>query len=247
MRINGELCSRCGKCRPTCPVAAIALDKETKRFFIDQDRCVECEVCLRSGVCPENALERVELTWPRTVRAVFSNPLLIHEETRIPGRGTEEMKTNDVTGRFRPGQVGLAVEMGRPGVSTSFADVQKVAMVCARHGVDFEPKNPVTGLMIDPATGELNPEVLAERALSAIIEFELPQAELAGLLADLKIVAGEIDTVFSLNAIQICSPDGRQPMLDILGRAGFSPSPNGKSNLGLGRPAFEFDWEGGAE
>lgn len=244
MEINQEICSRCGKCIPHCPVAAIKIDREEKLVFIDREFCVECEVCLRADVCEEGALHQVELSWPRTVRSVFSNPLLIHQETRIPGRGTEEMKTNEVTGRFKPGQVGIAVEMGRPGASTDFHDVQKVARVCAGHGVGFEPNNPVTGLMIDKSKGLINPEVLNERALSAIIEFELSQEGLADLLNDLRAVSLEIGTVFSLNAIQICSPEGRQPMLDILSAEGFNPSPNGKSNLGLGKPAYEFLWPG---
>jgi len=31
--------------------------------------------------------------WPRSVRSAFSNPLVLHKETRVPGRGTEEVKT----------------------------------------------------------------------------------------------------------------------------------------------------------
>ena len=38
--------------------------------------------------------------WPRTVRANFSDPLVEHPETKVPGRGTEEMKTTEVTGRI---------------------------------------------------------------------------------------------------------------------------------------------------
>ena len=48
------------------------------------------------------------------------------------GRGTEEGKTNDRTGRFHFGQVGICVEMGRPGISTSFADAQVVAQAVAK-------------------------------------------------------------------------------------------------------------------
>jgi len=35
---------------------------------IDEDECVECSVCLRSGCCPTEALYQPELVWPRTVR-----------------------------------------------------------------------------------------------------------------------------------------------------------------------------------
>jgi hypothetical protein len=83
------------------------------------------------------------------------------------GRGTAEMKTNDVTGRFLEGEVGFGIEMGRPGVSTSFKDVEKVTTVLAGKVV-FESKNPVTSL-IDVDTGRFKDQrVLEERALSEI-------------------------------------------------------------------------------
>ena len=55
----------------------------------------------------------------------------------VNGRGTEEMKTNDVTGRFKKGYAGIAVELGRPQVSTSLRDLEKIAMVVAQHGAEF--------------------------------------------------------------------------------------------------------------
>jgi len=58
--------------------------------------------------------------------------------------------------------------MGRPGVGTSFRDLQTVAMAIARLGVEFEPANPVAELMADQKTGKIREEVLNERVLSAI-------------------------------------------------------------------------------
>lgn len=243
MYIKQEVCDRCAKCILTCPVDAIYVDKATKHVEIDQERCVECGVCYRSGVCEFSGLTPPELTWPRSIRAALSDPLIVHKETRIPGRGTEEMKTNDVTGRYKRGHIGLAVELGRPGVSTSFRDVEKVAMACARHAVTFEPKNPVTALMVDAATGRINPEVMNERVLSAIVEFEMPLERLGGLLETLRTTADQIDTVFSLDAIGLVEPDGSIPAYDALVDLGFDLSPNGKNNMGLGRPVFDF-WGG---
>ena len=55
------------------------------------------------------------------------------------GRGTDEIKMNDVTGRLRRGDAGLLVEMGRPGVGAYFRDIEKVAMAkCCEWGV-FNP------------------------------------------------------------------------------------------------------------
>jgi hypothetical protein len=167
--------------------------------------------------------------------------LVVHKETRVPGRGTEEMKTNDVTGRFRPGQVGIAVEMGRPGISSSFHDVQKVTRVCASHGASFEPKNPVTCLMIDREKGILNPEMLNERVLSAIIEFEVPIGRAIAILRDLRAIADHIDTVFSLNLICLLKGSDVHPFLNLLRDEGFQPSTNGKTNVGLGKPAYSFE------
>lgn len=243
MYIDGKLCTNCAQCMYTCPVGAIYVDRARKRMTIDQELCVECGVCYRAGVCEPEALVRPELTWPRSIRAALSDPLIIHKETRIPGRGTEEMKTNDVTGRYKRGDIGLAAELGRPGISASFRDVEKVAMICAQHEVTFEPNNPVTSLMIDTSSGRMNPEVLNERVLSAIIEFKVPLEKAPAILEDLRAVSHEIETVFSLNAISLVEPDSSAPILSMLEKLGFQPSPNGKNNMGLGRPAYDFSQE----
>lgn len=240
MEINQDLCTHCAKCIPICPVGAIHGERSSRHIVIDRDKCVECGVCYRAGICTESGLTPPVLTWPRSIRAALSDPLIVHKETRIPGRGTEEMKTNDVTGRYKRGHLGLAVEMGRPGISTSFRDVERIAMACARHGVVFEPKNPVTALMVDRLCGKINPDVMNERVLSAIVEFEVPLEQAPALLDDLRSTANEIETVFSLDAISLVEPDGTVPAYDVLVGAGFQPSPNGKHNVGLGRPAFDF-------
>ncbi|MFQ6014156.1 MAG: indolepyruvate ferredoxin oxidoreductase subunit alpha [Anaerolineae bacterium] len=240
MYIHEEVCTNCAKCIPTCPVRAIYVDRSRKHVTIDQELCVECGVCYRSGVCEHAGLVRPTLTWPRSIRAALSDPLIVNPETRIPGRGTEEMKTNEVTGRYRRGYLGIAVELGRPGVGASFVDIQKVACACARHGVHFCPQNPITTLMIDTSTGDINPEVLGERVLSGIVEFEAPLEDAPAILDTLREVSKELDTVFSLDVISLVEPDGSFPIFPLLEKAGLSPSPNGKNNMGLGRPAFDF-------
>jgi hypothetical protein len=82
--------------------------------------------------------------------------------------------------------------------------------------------------------------VLNERVLSAIIEFEMPLETAPALLETLKIVAEEIDTVFSLDVIGLVEPDGSIPVYEKLVAIGFRPSPNGKNNMGLGKPAYNF-------
>ena len=108
------------------------------------------------------------------------------------------MKTNDVTGRVRRGLIGVGIEMGRPIFGTRFHDIEKVAMAVAVMNVEFEPANPLTSLMSDPSTGKFRDDILDEKVLSAIIEFGLPMERLPELLAVLKEIATQIDTVFSL-------------------------------------------------
>lgn len=205
-------------------------------YVIDENECVECSVCLRSGCCPTEALYQPELIWPRTVRKNFSDPLKIHPETRIPGRGTEEMKTNEVTGRYKNGMYGMAFELGRPGVGARFHDVERVAKALATLGVEFEENNPVTKLMLDRKKGVINPEVLDEKVLSAIVEFMVPCEKLPEILAVLERVAKEIDTVFSGDIITRIRADGSVPYLKTLKEMNRFLSINGKSNVGLGKP-----------
>lgn len=238
MLVSRDECTGCEACIPYCPVGAISLDAEGIAC-VDQDLCVECGVCYRSRVCPMDALVMPELNWPRSLRAQFSDPVVEHPGTGVLGRGTEEMKTNDVTGRFRTGRVGVAVELGRPGTSTSFRDVQTMAMALARLGVHFEPMNPVTQIMKDTSTGELLDEVLDEKALSAIIEMEMPQEKLPQVLEAIKQVAGQLDTVFSLDVALRAVPDNVEKVLATCRELGFAVRPNGKTNVGLGRPLQE--------
>ena len=71
-------CVGCRQCRPYCPVGAIVTAPDGRRSTVDQDKCVECGACLRAAVCPVNAVVRPELTYPRTLRSVFSDVTSSH-------------------------------------------------------------------------------------------------------------------------------------------------------------------------
>ncbi len=150
-------------------------------------------------------------------------------------------ETNEVTGRFKRGFYGVALEMGRPGVGAWFRDVEKAAMALASLGVAFEENNPVTKLMTDRKTGQINPEVLEEKVLSAIIEFLIPQEKLPTLLEALKKIAEKIDTVFSGDIISQVEKDGSISYLKVFQEGSRFLSINGKSNVGLGRPKYRED------
>jgi len=241
MRIDPDLCIACGQCVPCCPVKAISLNDGGEFAEIDYDECVECSNCIRMADCPTDAIYQQELVWPRTVRSILSDPLTVAKESGISGRGTEEMKTNDVTGRFKRGYAGIAIELGRPILGARFHDIEKVAQAVATLGVKFEPQNPTTSLMQDPSTGKFKEDLLNEKALSAILEFAVKLDHLPKLFEIIKRVAREIETVFSLDIATRVNPDGSVPVEPFVKSAGLWISPNGKINVGLGRPLVKED------
>jgi len=268
MDIN-ESCVGCGNCHAVCTMGAISLD-ENGVSVIDQDECVECSTCYRAlrdegygaafvravrrvltafhlqymapvDVCPTGALVQPELEYPRSLRAAFSDPTVVHAGTGVGGRGTEEIKTNDVTGRLGDGDAGIVVELGRPGVGATFRDVEAVAVALSPLEPEFEPLNPTTQLMEDTGTGKMKGEVLDEKVLSAIIEAKTRLERIPEYLATLQAVQKEIDTVFSVAVASRCLPDGSVPHQKWVEEAGYTLSPNGKTNLGLGRPLYRGD------
>jgi len=237
MHIDPDKCSGCEQCIPYCPVNAIALEEDIAK--IDFDECVECSNCIRNADCPTDAIYQQELVWPRIARKVLSDVLSTGVTTDLPGRGTEEMKTNDVTGRFKMGYAGIAAEFGRPILGARIYDVEKVAQAVAKIGVEFEKLNPTISLMEDPRTGKFKKEVLNEKVMSLILEFAVELSKLREVLQVLMEVSREINTVFSLDLITRVAPDGSFPTDSILKKMGLWIAPNGKTCLGLGRPLAE--------
>ena len=267
MEIDKSKCVGCGNCHAVCTMGVIYLDEDGKSV-VNQDECVECSTCYRVcrsegypawfvrairwvlslfrvgylaevDVCPTGALTPPQLEWPRSVRGVFSDPTTVHPGTGVQGRGTDEIKSNDVTGRLLKGEAGLVVEMGRPGTGAYFRDVERVAMALAPLQPHFESENPVTQLMVDAKTGKIKDDVLNEKVLSAIIEIKTPLEKIPALLQALEKVSREIDTVISVGVASRCLPDGVLPHEEWVRKAGYILSPNGKTNLGLGRPLFK--------
>lgn len=270
MRISTDRCVACGNCVPVCPVGAIDIDPVLHRAVVDQDRCVECFTCFRGlstehlnptvvrtlrkvlgwvrvrfdpepDVCPTAAIEPSELSWPRIVRRAFSDPLVPHESTGIHGRGTEEVKTNDVTHRVGEGEAGFTIEFGRPTVSARFRDISLMTEALARlGGVTFEANNPVTHLMVDRTTGKIREDILDERVLSAIVEIKTSLDRVPEILRAVTAVSKGLDTIVSIGVSTRCSVDGRSALEEVLRAEGF-PFWRGKTNLGLGRRASAAD------
>jgi NAD-dependent dihydropyrimidine dehydrogenase PreA subunit len=238
MMIHEEKCVGCGRCQPYCPAGAIRY--RGIKSAIDRDICYECGTCFRSARCPVDAIAESPdvFDYPRALRKYFSDPLATHEATGIQGRGTEETKSADVTRRYSPGRVGLAIEIGRPTLGMSVPDIQKITRAIARAGVHkIEPHNPIHSMIVDESTGDLKPEMLGERVLSAIIEIEVEKSQLRGILKTLREVAPELESVFCIDVFTVLGPGLTIPedVLDSIRAEGFTWRPNAKINMGLGR------------
>lgn len=263
MVIDPQKCVACGNCVAVCPMGAIYIDPVKNRATVNQDECVECYTCFRGmstehlnptmvrtirklgkwfrwrfdpepDVCPTAAITEQELAWPRIVRRAFSDPVVPHESTGVHGRGTEEVKTNDVTNRVGLEDAGFTVEFGRPTIGVRFWQIQEMTRALAALGVEFETRNPVTSLMADTASGKIREDILNEKILSAIVEFKTSLANAPVILRTVRDVASRLDTVVAVGAAARCDAAGQNKLEEILAREGFSFI-RGKTNLGMGR------------
>jgi hypothetical protein len=186
-------------------------------------------------VCPTAAFEPDELTWPRVVRRAFSDPRVPHESTGVQGRGTEEVKTNDVSGRVKVGEVGFTIEFGRPGLGARFHEIEKMSMALAKLGVHFEKKNPVTSLMTDTQTGKIREDILNEKVLSAILELKTTVERTEEIVRAVWEVEKQIDTVVTIGVGTRCDERGEEHVVaPVLEKLGYTLN-RAKTNIGLGR------------
>ena len=205
---------------------------------------MECGNCLRITECPTGALQQDELAWPRIIRKYFSdNQFKWPEHMRFTtgsGRGTEEMKTNDRTGTFKRGQVGVVVELGRPNTGTYLYNAEKIIQVLMKAGAQMAERSPMTTLIQDREKGLLRPDIKNERVLSCIVEGKVKLADLEETLTRLETISQEIDTVFSLGLVTRMEGEGfTSPIQPVLDKMGLAVRHNSKINLGLGRPLCE--------
>ena len=263
MEIDPQKCVACANCVPICPMGAIYIDLDSNRAKVNLDECVECFTChwgmskerlnptmvrvvrgflkfLRirfepePDVCPTNALVLPNLTWPRTVRLAFSNPLVSHESTGVHGRGTEEVKTNDVTDRLQEGEAGFTIEFGRPGVGVWFRDIDTMTRALAPLPIVFEKKNPVFNLMSNSSAGIIREDILDEKVLSAILELKSTLENVPQVLRVVEEVTPHLQTIVSIGVSTRCDAKGDSLLEPLLRREGYIAF-RGKTNVGLGR------------
>ena len=234
MIIDQELCIGCEACFEYSPTEAIGMEGD--QASIDQEFCTECNNCLRVDVCPVDAIVQNELVWPRTIRNIFSDPISVFKETGVSGRGTEESKTNDVTDRFKKGDIGFAVDVGRPNAGgVKLRDVELISQELAKLDVSFDPDNPLTYLMADLKTGKLKEAVLDEYVVSAVMEFKTSLDRCEEIVKKLDEISQHVNTVFSVGVISRVEDDGSIPAKAVLKKAGYPVRPHGKTTLNLGR------------
>lgn len=241
MIIDQELCIGCGNCVFTCTVEAIRLKED--KAEIDRDGCVECGNCLRVGECPTDALQQDKLAWPRIVRKYFSDnqfqwPIEMRYTTGY-GRGTEECKTNDRTGKFRRGEVGIMVELGRPNTGTSLRNAEKIIQTLMKADAKMAANSPISSLLSDKEKGLLREEIRDERVLSCIVEAKVKIENLEKALTLLKEVSNDLDTVFSLGLVTRMEDGFTSPIEPVLNKMGLQVRHNAKINVGLGRPLIQ--------
>lgn len=235
MIIDKQKCTACKACHAYCTVGAISFVQweKGKKSEVNQDDCVECGACLRSGVCAANAIFMAELEWPRSIRPRFSSPY----SPPLPGiKGAlppPDPKLNDVNCRISKGSTAVVVEVGRPGVSASLADGERICMALAAAGVTFDPGSGITGLMVDPDVGTLQPDILDERVMHVMIHYTCSDVSLSASLKALGEVSERVNTVFSIGFSNQLDAEGIAPAVAIAEEAGFVLKPHAKTNVGM--------------
>ena len=241
MKIDAQKCVGCKKCIPYCPMSCILTEKD--KASIDQDECVECGVCLRADVCPSKAIymppESYE--YPRAIRMQFSDPGVQHPNLHAWGRGTEEAKTNDVTGKFGRGEYGLLLEFGRPGTGTRLSEIEKITTVIRQLNFDIIEDNPLYGILQEDMSGKFKPEYVNEKILSGILEFRFKENELEKALSTIIPLLKTLDTVVSVGLVTRIEDDASIPVIEKLKKIDLTVRPNAKINVGLGRPLSDRD------
>ncbi len=233
--IDRRVCIGCIPFVSLCPMGAIMYNSSINKCGILHDECTECGVCMRSNLCPKNAIKPGQLKFPRTLREAYSNPLAEHD-TGVRGRGEEGIKTNDSKEHIKQGKFGVVIEVGRPALGTRFKEVEKIVMKFASMGYFLTNDNPVVNIIKDMHTGEFKPEVLNEKVISCLLVYSFDaQRERVN---ELQHILNELDSVVK-TGFNVClalrgGQEGMSPINELFGKNQFR-LPWVKVNIGMAK------------
>ncbi len=238
MRADEKKCFGCEACIPYCPVEAISMGSDATAV-VDEELCVECGNCQRAAknICGAFFRPKESLQWPRVIRAALSDPSFKSPLPDVKARGVGGgEKTNDVDDYYGLEELGVKVELGRPNSGVSFRDVEELTKALAEVGILFDQELSTTQLMDDTGNGTFPEDVLNQRALTVFVSFKIEEARFGSVIEIISALCESLRTLSTATVVRRVEP----------GQALFPGSlsetwkhrvlPNGKVNLGLGRP-----------
>lgn len=227
-------CRGCGSCVPLCPQGAIRLQpgNERKRAVIDQEHCMECGVCLDSGVCTFGALREGD-TLRDTVRRLFGRmaPVTLKKEKSSGRTGSWDVKTCD-SGRPLPaGEAIIRVELGRPEGGVTLVQAERLRQALLQQGYQPEEQRAYQTMLELLGPEALEQEAGGIRVLSVCLEYRCEPDRLVCLLDFVEDWAQQQRVRYRVNAL--FSPGLLPKIREILEQNGRSFGLRCKCNLGF--------------
>jgi NAD-dependent dihydropyrimidine dehydrogenase PreA subunit len=227
MKVN-ESCVGCEECLLYCTQGAIFMTEEALAA-VDRDLCVECGVCIDSGICPVSAFEEdqdeiAELKKP------FGRLLSKHLGSKNVAEGSGyDVKTNDATGKLPTDKLVMRLELTRPGGGLKFGDIEQMRAEMENLGWDSG-----IGSRSRSIHGNgLSDKISDQRILTCHLEIILEPEKIPEIVKDATRFVTEHDLWVSINVAGVAEVIDRTQK--VLKSAGVYMEPVAKVNLGLGR------------
>ena len=167
---------------------------------------------------------------------LYRNPGQIKKRGKGKGGGSGFGLQSLILGDgLNKGVVAITVDVGRPILGCTMADIEKITTRLAKIGVFPDPTSAVARLMSNPSIGKLRDGVLGERFYYIVIQCKTEESRLPDVVKALKEAAKEVDTVFSVAVHTRLADDYSLPDTSALEELGVEAWPNGKVWLDLGR------------
>jgi len=227
MNIN-DTCTGCEACLPYCTQGAISMNADTQAV-IDRELCVECGVCIDTGMCPVSAFEE-DYDEVAEFKRPYGRLLLKHlaADNVVEGSGYD-VKTNDVTGKIPEKSVVMRLELNRPRGGIKFGDVEQIKAGMEQLGWHLGMSSRSRSVR---ETG-IADKAAEQRILTCHLELVLDPEKIPDVVRDITGFVAERDLWVSINVVGVAATIGHTQ--NILEAAGLCMEPVAKVNLGLGR------------